>query len=123
MRWITLLLFVMLAAVQAELWFGKTSLPQVTSLAKKLHAQRLVNDQAEARNARTAAEVRDLKDGEEMVEEKARAELGMVKNNEILVRLSERATADRATAERAATERAPDAATVPRSASQPTAQR
>ena len=38
----------------------------------------------------TAAEVSDFKDGEEMVEEKARAELGMVKSNEILVRLTDK---------------------------------
>ena len=90
MRWITVLLAVLLGAVQVDLWFGKASLPQVMSKKKQLEAQRDTNQQARARNARTAAEVRDFKEGEEMVEEKARAELGMVKPNEILVRLTDK---------------------------------
>jgi cell division protein FtsB len=90
MRWITVVLAVLLGVVQADLWFGKASLPQVMHQRKQLEAQRAVNEQARERNERTAAEVSDLKVGEEMVEEKARAELGMVKSNEILVRLTDR---------------------------------
>ncbi len=90
MRWITVVLAILLGAVQADLWFGKASLPQVMSKRKELQAQRDINQQARDRNKRTAAEVSDFKDGEEMVEEKARAELGMVKANEILVRLTDR---------------------------------
>ena len=89
MRWITVVLAVLLGAVQADLWFGKASLPQVKSMEKRLATQRTTNQQARDRNDRVAAEVSDLKDGEEMVEEKARAELGMVKANEILVRLTD----------------------------------
>jgi cell division protein FtsB len=53
-----------------------------------LHAQQQANDAARARNQRLAAEVNDLKEGLEMVEEKARSELGMVKPDEILVQLN-----------------------------------
>ena len=80
----------LVGAVQADLWFGKASLPQVMSERKRLQAQQDLNQQARLRNARSAAEVADLKEGEEMIEELARTEQGMVKANEILVRLNDR---------------------------------
>ena len=57
-------------------------------LQGKLDAQRATNDAARHRNALLAAEVNDLKEGLEMVEEKARLELGMIKPDEIFVQLS-----------------------------------
>jgi cell division protein FtsB len=90
MRWATAAIAVLLVLVQADLWFGKGNLPYVMTLRKQLVAQRAANEQARARNARVAAEVVDLREGLEMVEEKARAELGMVKPNEILVQVSAR---------------------------------
>jgi cell division protein FtsB len=59
-------------------------------LRKQLAEQRMANDQARERNQRVAAEVVDLREGLEMVEEKARAELGMVKPDEILVQVTRR---------------------------------
>jgi cell division protein FtsB len=56
--------------------------------AQDLDAQLVANQEARARNARLAAEVSDLKEGLEMVEEKARAELGMVRPDEILVQVT-----------------------------------
>jgi cell division protein FtsB len=90
MRWTTVTLAALLVLVQADLWFGKGNLPYVMTLRKQLALQRDANEQARARNARVAAEVVDLREGLEMVEEKARAELGMVKPNEILVQVSQR---------------------------------
>ncbi len=90
MRWATAVIAALLLLVQADLWFGKGNLPYVMTLRKQLVAQRAANDEARARNARAAAEVVDLREGLEMVEEKARAELGMVKPNEILVQVSSR---------------------------------
>ncbi len=90
MRWATVVIAALLVLVQADLWFGKGNLPYVMTLRKQLVAQRAANDQARVRNARAAAEVVDLRVGLEMVEEKARAELGMVKPNEILVQISQR---------------------------------
>ena len=87
MRWVTVLLAVLLAAVQASLWFGHTSIPYVMGLRTQLAAQLATNDAAQARNRQLAAEVSDLKEGLEMVEEKARGELGMVKPDEILVQI------------------------------------
>jgi cell division protein FtsB len=90
MRWATVVIAALLLLVQADLWFGKGNLPYVMTLRKQLIEQRSANEQARARNARVAAEVVDLREGLEMVEEKARAELGMVKPNEILVQVSQR---------------------------------
>jgi cell division protein FtsB len=80
--WVLLLL---LALVQAELWAGKGGQSHVVQLQLQLQAQQRANDAARLRNQRLAAEVSDLKEGLEMVEEKARSELGMVKPDEILV--------------------------------------
>ena len=57
-------------------------------LTQQLEAQQKKNQQAQLANDRLAAEVRDLKEGLEMVEEKARQELGMVRPNEIYVHLA-----------------------------------
>jgi cell division protein FtsB len=88
MRWITLALVALLALVQAELWFGKGGVTRMVELQRKLDAQRSTNEQAKRRNEQLAAEVSDLKEGLEMVEEKARFELGMIKPDEIYVQLS-----------------------------------
>lgn len=92
MRWFAaapaLIVAVLLAAVQADLWFGRSGIPYVMSLRSQLAAQQAANEAARARNARLLAEVNDLKEGLEMVEEKARSELGMVKPDEILVQVT-----------------------------------
>ena len=90
MRWAAPVIAALLLLVQADLWWGKGNMPYVMSLRKQLAEQRAANVQARARNARVQAEVSDLKEGLEMVEEKARAELGMVKPDEILVQVTAR---------------------------------
>ena len=88
MRYLTVALIALLALVQAELWFGKSGVPRVMELGSKLAEQKASNETARSRNAQLQAEVRDLKEGLEIVEEKARFELGMVKPDEILVQIS-----------------------------------
>ena len=88
MRFLTLALVLLLALVQSNLWFGRGSVPRVMALQSQLDEQKAVNDVARLRNERLAAEVTDLKEGLEMVEEKARFELGMVKPDEIMVQIS-----------------------------------
>jgi cell division protein FtsB len=88
MRWITLGLVALLALVQAELWFGKGGVTRMVELQRKLDAQKSTIEQAKHRNEQLSAEVSDLKEGLEMVEEKARFELGMIKPDEIYVQLS-----------------------------------
>ena len=90
MRWVTIVLAALLVLVQADLWLGRGSLPQVWKLQRELQTQQQTNDRARERNARVTAEVTDLKEGLEMVEEKARNELGMLKPDEVLVQVSKR---------------------------------
>ena len=80
-------LIALLVILHAQLWFGRGSVPNVSRLIDQLTAQNQQNQQALIANNRLAAEVRDLKEGLEMVEEKARLELGMVKSNEIYVQV------------------------------------
>lgn len=89
-RLVTLGLLALLGAVHAELWLGKNGLPRVMELQARLDEQRSRNEAARARNDQLAAEVRDLREGLEMIEEKARQELGMVKPDEIFVQVMPR---------------------------------
>ena len=89
MRFITVALIALLALVHVELWFGKGGAPRMLDLTAKLDTQRAANDIAKARNAQLDAEVRDLTEGLEMVEERARFELGMVKPDEIYVQFAQ----------------------------------
>ena len=88
MRYVSFALITLLALVHAELWFGKGGVPRMLDLTAKLTEQRAENATAKARNVQMDAEVRDLKEGLEMVEERARHELGMVKPDEIYVQVS-----------------------------------
>ena len=88
MRFVTAALMLLIALVHAELWFGKGGVPRVMELQARLDVQKSSNEAASGRNAQLLAEVSDLKEGLEMVEEKARRELGMVKPDEILVQIS-----------------------------------
>lgn len=87
-RLVPLFLLAALLVVHAQLWFGRGSVNNVATLQQKLAAQKAANTQAKQANERLSNEVRDLKEGLEMVEEKARSELGMVKPNEILVNIA-----------------------------------
>lgn len=87
---VTAALLVLLAVVHLELWFGRGGVPRVAELQRKVDSQQATNQDARAANERLAAEVRDLKEGLEMVEEKARLELGMVKPDEVLVQITKR---------------------------------
>jgi cell division protein FtsB len=84
-RLIPAILIALLLIVHGQLWFGRGSVGNVAELQHKLDAQKTANTQAQQANERLASEVNDLKEGLEIVEEKARMELGMVKPNEIFV--------------------------------------
>ena len=87
-RIVPVLLILLLVIVHAQLWVGRGSLPSVNEMQRRLGEQALQNAKAEADNRQLAAEVKDLREGLEMVEEKAREELGMVKPNEIFVQIT-----------------------------------
>lgn len=82
------MLLVLLLLLQWQLWSGRGSLRDVAQLEDKLAHQKDANAKAALANARMASEVRDLQEGLEMVEERARQELGMVKPNELLVQIA-----------------------------------
>ena len=81
-------LVALLVILHAQLWLGRGSVPGVARMTDDLSLKKQANADAQLANERLAAEVRDLKEGLEMVEEKARMELGMVKPNEIYVQMS-----------------------------------
>lgn len=81
-------LIILLVILHGQLWYGRGSLPNVSRLVRQLDAQRLSNANAARSNERLSAEISDLREGLEIVEEKARAELGMVKTNEIYVQVA-----------------------------------
>ena len=87
-RLVPIVLFALLAIVQAQLWFGPGSLPHVSELRQELAQQKQANEEANRRVEQLSAEVNDLKEGLNMVEERARHELGMVKANEIFVQIA-----------------------------------
>ena len=81
-------LIALLVILHAQLWTGRGSIQSVAAMTQQVDEQQRKNRQVQLANDLLAAEVRDLKDGLEMVEEKARQELGMVKPNEIYVHVS-----------------------------------
>lgn len=88
MRLLPLALAILLALVQAELWLGKGGVPHRMALQDELAQAQAENAAARSRNEQLAAEVADLREGTEMVEEKARRELGMIRPDEQLVVVS-----------------------------------
>jgi cell division protein FtsB len=84
-RGVMALLVFLLLVFQAQLWFGRGSLSDVTQMTKKLLGLNATIARLQTENKQLKAEVEDLKTGMDMVEEKARFELGMLKPNEILV--------------------------------------
>lgn len=83
MRWLTLFLALLIAALQYPLWLGKGSWLRVWEVDQKIATQKQLNQGLKARNASLEAEVRDLKQGYDAIEERARSELGMVKQDEV----------------------------------------
>jgi cell division protein FtsB len=83
MRWVKVVLIALILLLQYPLWFGKGGWLKVWDLNRQIETQKQGNQQAQARNAVLDAEVRDLKQGTEAIEERARSELGMVKRGEI----------------------------------------
>jgi len=76
-------LAVLILALQYPLWLGKGSWTKVWELERALGQQRDTNARLKARNEALDAEVRDLKQGSDAIEERARFELGMIKRDEV----------------------------------------
>lgn len=83
MRPIFIILIIALVVLQHKLWLGDGNLIQWVSLQKKLTKHEQENDKLVARNKALAADIKELKNGDQALEEQARHELGMIKEHEV----------------------------------------
>ena len=91
LRIVLVVLVALLAWLQYRLWFGSGGNAEVADLRAQVEQQARQNDGLRDRNAALAAEVADLKSGEAAIEERARAELGMIKPGEVFYRVVDHA--------------------------------
>jgi cell division protein FtsB len=82
MRWLIVLLLALLVALQFKLWFGEGGFTEVRRLEDRVAAQAEENEQLRRRNSELQAEVEDLRERLDAVEERARSELGLIKDDE-----------------------------------------
>ncbi|HVK53830.1 MAG TPA: cell division protein FtsB [Burkholderiales bacterium] len=87
MRFLPFILIALIALIQYPLWLGKGSWLRVWEVDQQVIAQRESNAKLIARNSAMDAEVRDLKQGMDAIEERARSELGMIKQEEVFVQV------------------------------------
>jgi cell division protein FtsB len=87
MRILTLLLLVVLGLLQYRLWFGQHSIADYFRLQEELQSQQASNLELEKRNRLLRADVKDLQQGLEAIEERARNELGLIRQDEVFFRL------------------------------------
>ncbi len=90
MRWLTVGLLAAIALLQYPLWVGKGGWLKVWDYDRQLAEQKEVTRKLEIRNAGLDAEVRDLKQGYDAIEERARFDLGMIKQDELFIHLPEK---------------------------------
>ena len=83
MKKLAFLLVVLIALAQYPLWYGKGSWLNVLEIDQEVAAQRKINQKLQNRNTVLEAEVNNLKKGLDAIEELARNELGMIRNDEV----------------------------------------
>ena len=88
-RWLLIVLGLMLAGLQYRLWFGEANLREIWQLEARIDEQEAENQTLAERNKRLEAEVRDLKKGLAALEERARSEMGMIREGETFFQLIE----------------------------------
>jgi cell division protein FtsB len=89
-RKLTVIFIVLIALLQYPLWLGKGSWSRVWQYSQQIEAHEKRNDYYRQRNETLRAEVRDLKQGQSAVEERARSELGMIKQDEVFYQVMQR---------------------------------
>jgi cell division protein FtsB len=92
-RILAIILASLILALQYPMWLGKGGWLRVRELDRQVEAQKEVNARLKLRNAALDADVRDLKQGFEAVEERARSELGMIRQDEVFFQLPSSAAA------------------------------
>jgi cell division protein FtsB len=93
MRFLTIVLVALIALLQYPLWLGKGGWLHVWEIDRQVTAQKDSNVRLRVRNDALDAEVRDLKQGYDAIEERARYELGMIRQDEIFFHILEKSTA------------------------------
>jgi cell division protein FtsB len=88
-KWLTLALVALMGLIQYPLWLGKGGWLRVWEVDQQINAQREINARMKTRNGALEADVRDLKQGYEAIEERARGELGMIRQDEIFFQVLE----------------------------------
>ena len=94
MRWLLLSLLVLLVALQYRLWFAEGSLAEKHRLELQVEEQTLINSQLQARNAVLEREVLELQNGNKGVEQRAREQLGLVREGETFYQVVDGQNAD-----------------------------
>jgi cell division protein FtsB len=87
MRWSVFLLFLLVVVLQYPLWLSRGGWLHVWELDRQVQARRTENLRLEQRNASLDAEVRDLKTGNDAIEERARLELGLTRTREVFIQI------------------------------------
>ncbi|HFQ5284745.1 TPA: cell division protein FtsB [Vibrio vulnificus] len=87
MRLFIFVLTLLFGWLQYTLWFGKNGVSDYYTIESDIEAQQLVNTKLQARNSEMYAEIDDLKQGLDAIEERARHELGMLKEGETFYRI------------------------------------
>ena len=90
MRWLTVGLLALIGLLQYPLWVGKGGWLKIWEYDRQLQSQKEVTRKLEIRNAGLDAEVRDLKQGYDAIEERARFELGMIRQDEAFVQIPDK---------------------------------
>jgi len=95
LRYVALILLILLIGLELKLWAGEGGMRDVWRLQKQLAEQKQENLKLRQRNEKLAAEVQDLKNGKEAIEERARSELGLIKPGEVFYHVVEPQPGDR----------------------------
>jgi cell division protein FtsB len=90
MRILSIVLAALIVLIQYPLWLGKGGWLRVWEMDRQVAAQKDANAKMRARNDALEAEVRDLKHGDEAIEERARYDLGMIRQDEIFFQIVEK---------------------------------
>jgi cell division protein FtsB len=89
MKWIVVILVLIILGLQYRLWFGEGSLEQIAELEREIEKQKIENATLQERNDLLLSQIRELKEGTEGLEEKARQDMGMVKEGETFYYITE----------------------------------
>jgi cell division protein FtsB len=94
MRWVVVVLLLLVCWLQYRIWVGQGSIAELITLRDEITAQKEEIQRLRTRNRTLEAEVEDLRSGEDALEERARSELGMIKEGEIFLQVIDRPRAE-----------------------------